>query len=59
MVSKVNAAMREGTSVCIGETQKDTNGYDALINAKDVAIGYSRLVIQVIYGIGEEKEKKK
>ena len=58
MVSKVNAAMREGTSVCIGETQKDTNGYDALINAKDVAIGYSRLVIQVIYGIGEEKEKK-
>ena len=59
MVSAVNKAIADGKSVCVGETQKDTNGYDALINAKDFQNGYSKLVIQVIYGLGEENKLKK
>ena len=59
MVSAVNKAMAEKTSVCVGETQKDTNGFDALINAKDFQNGYPKLVIQVIYGLGEENKLKK
>ena len=53
MVSDVNRAVLEGKSVCIGEMQKDNDGYDALINAnfKDIK---SRLVIQVLYGLGGE-----
>ena len=59
MVSAVNKAIADGKSVCVGETQKDTNGFDALINAKDFQNGYSKLVIQVIYGLGEENKLKK
>ena len=61
MVNAVNSAMNQGTSVCIGESQKDTNGYDALINAKDLSSGSgnNRLVIQIIYGLGEEDKAKK
>ena len=59
MVSAVNNAVKKGTSVCIGETQKDDNGFDALINAKDVANGYPKLIIQIIYGLGEEEQKIK
>ena len=53
MVSDVNKAILEGKNVCVGEMQKDNDGYDALINAnfKDVK---SRLVIQVLYGLGQE-----
>ena len=57
MVRDVNNAIINGTSVCIGETQKDSNGFDALINAIDVKNGRSRLVIQVIYGMAENSEK--
>ena len=60
MVKEVNNAMAQGTSVCVGEYQKDTNGYDALINANDLKSGSknSRLVIQVIYGLGDEESEK-
>ena len=56
MVSAVNDAVKKGTSVCIGETQKDNNGFDALINAKDVSNGYPKLVMQIMYGVGEEEK---
>ena len=59
MVSAVNTAMMEGNSVCYGQTEKDTNGFDALINAKDVKNGYGRLVIQILYGFGENDKKVK
>ena len=61
MVNAVNSAMNQGTSVCIGESQKDTNGYDALINARDLesGSGNNKLVIQIIYGFGEEEKVKK
>ena len=60
MVKEVNNAMIQGTSVCIGESQKDSNGYDALISAMDLqsGSGNKRLVIQIIYGLGEEKKIK-
>ena len=58
MVKAVNNAMNLGTSVCRGESQKDTNGFDALINAKDITSGSGnrKLVIQVLYGLGDEKK---
>ena len=59
MVSAVNKAMMDGNSVCYGQTEKDTNGFDALINAKDVANGYKRIVIQILYGFGENDNKVK
>ena len=59
MISEVNNAMINGKSVCVGETQKDDNGFDALISAIDVANSYIKLVIQVIYGIGDENKKNR
>ena len=53
MVKEVNNAMIEGRSVCVGQTGKDVNGYDALISTMDIAGGSSRLVMQVIYGLGD------
>jgi len=58
MVNLVNNAVLEGKSVCLGEMQKDTDGYDALINA-NYAAGKNRLVIQVLYGLGQKEEKLK
>ena len=58
MVNDVNKAVLEGKSVCLGEMQKDSDGYDALINANYNDIN-SRLVIQVLYGLGDENEKLK
>ena len=57
MVNLVNRAVLEGTSACIGEMQKDSDGYDALINAK-YADGKNRLVVQVLYGLGDKKEEE-
>ena len=56
MVNLVNTAVLEGKSVCLGEMQKDTDGYDALINA-NYAPNHNRLVIQVLYGLGNKKEE--
>ena len=54
MINLVNKAVAEGTSVCIGEMNKDSDGYDALINANYQDTN-NRLVIQVLYGL-EKKE---
>ena len=60
MISKVNNAIKDGNSACIGQTNNDQNGFDALISAIDTSLGKKmRLVIQVIYGIGEEEKKEK
>ena len=59
MVKKVNKAMLEGTSSCVGQTSYDQNGFDALISAIDTSLGTkNRLVIQVIYGFGEEQKNE-
>ena len=55
MVKEVNSAMIEGRSVCVGQTEKDSDGYDALISAMDIKAGLWRLVIQVIYGLGDDQ----
>ena len=53
MVSTVNKAVLEGKNTCIGEMGRDYS-YDALINSNFEADKY-RLVIQVLYELGEEK----
>ena len=53
MMNDVNKAVLEGKSVCLGEMQKDSDGYDALIKANYEGVN-SRLVIQVLYGLGKE-----
>ena len=58
MITSVNKAAIEKKSVCVGEKKKDTNGFDALVNARDVANGYARLVIQVVYGLGQNSKIK-
>ena len=53
MVNDVNKAVLEGKSVCLGEMENDSNGYVALIKANYSGVK-SRLVIQVLYGLGED-----
>ena len=52
MVTEVNKAMLENRNACLGETQKDNDGFDAIVNA-NYADGKNRLVVQVIYGLGD------
>ena len=60
MISQVNEAMISGNNLCVGQTENDNNGFDALINAVDVKGGtYTRLVIQVLYGFGEDEKNRK
>ncbi|MBQ6285511.1 MAG: hypothetical protein IJK67_04305, partial [Bacilli bacterium] len=56
MVRLVNKAVLEGTNACIGEMEGDSDGYDALINA-NYGDENNRLVIQVLYGLGEKDKK--
>ena len=58
MVSAVNQAVANRKSVCLGEMQKDSDGYDAIINANYTS-DKSRLVIQVLYGFSDDEKIKK
>ena len=58
MITAVNNAMKEGKSVCYGETQVDNKVYKSLVNAKDVSNSYKKLVIQIIYNFSDEKKQK-
>ena len=55
MINEVNKATREDLSVCVGDNYAGNNGFDALVNAK-YATGKNRLVIQILYGLGENGE---
>ena len=55
MINEVNKATREDSSVCVGDNYAGNNGFDALVNAK-YATGKNRLVIQILYGLGENGE---
>ena len=57
MVAAVNVAALQGTSICIGEMGRYGDEYDALIKA-NLFEGKSRLVIQVLYGLEEERDKE-
>ena len=56
MIAEVNKAERTLNNICVGETIKDSNGFDALINVKNYTNGYTKLVILVRYGIGENEK---
>ena len=56
MISEVNAAIAQDKSVCIGGKDSSNTGFDALVNAK-YSSGNNRLVVQVLYGIGEENKE--
>ena len=57
MIYAVNEAERTFNNLCAGETFKDSNGFDALINAKDYQNGNTKLVILVKYGMGESQNE--
>ena len=54
MIAAVNNAMIEGKNVCLDLGSKSKNEFNALIKAKLVETN-TRLVMQVIYGFGEEE----
>ena len=58
MISEVNKAERTSSSLCLGESIKDSNGFDALINMKNYEKELTKLVILVRYGIGENEENE-
>ena len=54
MISAVNNAMVEGKSACLDLGSNNSNEFNALINA-NIKGENSRLVMQVIYGLGDKK----
>ena len=54
MIQKVNEAERDMNNLCAGETFKDSNGFDALINCAKVKSGIKKLVILVKYGMSDD-----
>ena len=52
MLPIINKVPLGGTNLCKGDEKKDTNGYDALINAENVKAGHRRLVLMIQYGLG-------
>ena len=58
MLSYISDVAREGTNLCKGDEKKDSNGYDALINAENVNNGKTRLLIMIRYGFSGDKKQK-
>ena len=60
MLDIINKVPIEGTNICKGNLKKNTNGFDALINAVNVNVakGNNRLLIMIQYGFGEENNEK-
>ncbi len=58
MVSRINNAMMEDTSVCMNLGSNNNNEFNVLVNANHTT-NYLRLVIQIIYGLGQSNEKLK
>ena len=56
MINAVNTAVLQDKSVCIGDNYFTYTGFDALVNAK-YTTGNNRLVIQIMYGVGENGEE--
>ena len=56
MINAVNTAVSQDKSVCIGDSYFTYTGFDALVNAK-YTTGNNRLVIQIMYGLGENGEE--
>ncbi len=58
MVSEVNKAEKNANNLCVGETIKDGNGFDALINMKNFTNDFTKLVVLVRYGIGDYEKNQ-
>lgn len=62
MMGEINKIPRGGTNLCKGDEKKDSNGYDAIINAESVNYNTNkktRLIIMIQYGFGDDDEEKK
>ena len=59
MLKAINEIPRGGTNLCKGDEKKDSNGYDAIINAENVKNKKPRLIIMIQYGFGDNDEEKK
>ena len=62
MMGEINKIPRGGTNLCKGDEKKDSNGYDAIINAESVNYNVNkktRLIIMIQYGFGDDDEEKK
>ena len=59
MQKAVNNAALNNENVCKGQEKKNSNGFDALINAKSYALNTakSRLLVQIMYGFGDENKE--
>lgn len=57
MIRSINDALNSGINLCIGDSQKNTYNFNALINANELKSGNGNriLVIQVMYEIGEDE----
>ena len=60
MLDLINRVPLEGTNICKGNLKKNSNGYDALVNAGKVNVnsGMKRLLIMLQYGFGENGNKE-
>ena len=56
MIAKVNEAERSLKNLCASQSLKDSDGFDAIINANDIKNGNTKLVILVRYLLGNDKE---
>ena len=57
MISAVNEAERTFNNICKGDTLQDSNGFNALINTKNIEKGFTKLVILIKYKKENNKEK--
>ena len=60
MLYEVNKAGLENENLCKGQEKKDSDGFDALINARTYSLDNtkSRLAIQIMYGLGDNDNTK-
>ena len=56
MIMEVNNVLNQGTNLCIGNSNKYKDQFNALLNAKDIIKREKhKLVIKVIYESEEDK----
>jgi hypothetical protein len=59
MLKIINEVPQGGTNLCKGDEKKNQNGFDALINAREVKNEKKRILIMIQYGFGENDLAKK
>ena len=59
MLKIINEVPQTGTNLCKGDERKNPNGFDALINAREVKKENNRILMMIQYGFGENDLVKK